>query len=179
MWGTGINRPRIPLKCLPTVLSLSPDSIPLCQRGGNGCLLTCALAWHYDEHSLWLPVPPRKLRIILISILSPSFSSLSASGWRWSLQFCHVSVLTLLVLLYFIAHRNPSTCQAISSPSVPIIPLHPSPSLSLALGCYVLRSLFKPWGQNKASTVTLWRPLLRVIPVHMFTFDVYNPRQSL
>lgn len=62
MWGSSINRPRIPVKMsarssrLPLLSPNLHSSVP---TQGNGCLLTRALARHYDKHSLWLPVPPK------------------------------------------------------------------------------------------------------------------------
>lgn len=140
MWGTSINRPWIPLKCLPTVPFTSSSQPPfLCANRGKRLLVDTCISLTLWQSFTLASSPSQKLWIILISILSPLFL-ISLCQWvKIVSQFCHVSGLTLLALQSLItsspsrsAHHH-STCRAIFPPSIPIIPFNPSQSLSLAL----------------------------------------------
>lgn len=143
MWGTSINRPWIPLKMSAhTFPSPHPESklhfsVP---AGENGCLLTRALAWHYDKHSLWLPVPPKSSR----SSSLPSFPPLPClslpvdeDGVTVLPRVCSDIVSALIshhavsLKLYTVSFHLPSNFSSIHSH-------HPSPPISITVPCSVL-----------------------------------------
>lgn len=142
----------------------------------NSCLLTRALAWHYDKHSLWLRVPPKSSRSSSLPPPPPRLVSLPTNGWA-RCQRCHIypdSVSTL------VSHRSISltrytTLFYLSS----LFLLRPSPSFlfkhlnQCALICAAL-FIIEATKTNTTSTLTFSLPLLRVIPVLQLTCDDYN-----